>query len=356
MGIARTQRFSEAALVVALLTLAVFAWLEGGAGRVLAGVHTWVDEQGVMHFSDKAKKPARPEPATGEKPAAGQESSQPTVTAKPLPPGDGPVFMWKISSPENHVYLLGSMHLAKEELYPLDPRIEAAFEQSDVLAVESDVEAREADIQAVVLELGMYPPDDSLDKHISQKTMELLQEQGLWTPMLLRMKPWLLALQLQNQRYMQLGYQQSLGLDRHFLLKARNQGKSVKELEDMVKVMQVLASASEGREDQYLYYSLLELDRLEEIITRINNAWQDGDVAAMSDVIFEEINRHPEFKEFGRLLFDERNKKMAAEVEDYLQSGKPHFVVVGAGHLVGANSMPRLLEKMGYVVWQVGAQ
>jgi len=47
-------------------------------------------------------------------------------------------FMWKISSPTTTVYLLGSVHMARQKLYPLDRAIEDAFAQSEHLVVELD--------------------------------------------------------------------------------------------------------------------------------------------------------------------------------------------------------------------------
>ena len=76
----------------------------------------------------------------------------------------------------------------------------------------------------------------------------------------------------------------------------------------------------------------------------------------MHDLIFEEIERYPEFREFGRLLFDERNVTMAAKVDSYLRNASPAFVVVGAGHLVGPMGIPALLQAKGYDVAQTGAR
>ena len=46
-----------------------------------------------------------------------------------------PVFLWKITSNAGEVYLLGSIHLAKPDMYPLDARIEEAFRASDNVVV-----------------------------------------------------------------------------------------------------------------------------------------------------------------------------------------------------------------------------
>ena len=58
-------------------------------------------------------------------------------------PSGGNVFLWTVRSEKGAAYLLGSIHLLKKEMYPLDRRIEEAFAGSNALAVETDIGARE---------------------------------------------------------------------------------------------------------------------------------------------------------------------------------------------------------------------
>ena len=40
------------------------------------------------------------------------------------------LFLWKVDSENSTAYILGSIHLANEGLYPLSPTIENAFEEA----------------------------------------------------------------------------------------------------------------------------------------------------------------------------------------------------------------------------------
>jgi len=53
-------------------------------------------------------------------------------------------LLYKVSSETSTVYILGSIHLAKQELYPLDKTIREAYSKSDVLVVELDAESQES--------------------------------------------------------------------------------------------------------------------------------------------------------------------------------------------------------------------
>ena len=55
-------------------------------------------------------------------------------------------------------------------------------------------------------------------------------------------------------------------------------------------------------------------------------------------------------KFFSTKMLDERNVTMAAHIDDYLHSGKPHFVAVGVLHLVGEKNIIDLLKGRGYLV------
>src|SRR5207249_1885435 len=78
------------------------------------------------------------------------------------------LFLWKATSSTTEIYLLGSIHLGKQEFYPLAKEIEAAFERSKYLVLEADESKLEpGKLQQMVLEQGIYAQDDSLPKHAS---------------------------------------------------------------------------------------------------------------------------------------------------------------------------------------------
>ena len=47
-------------------------------------------------------------------------------------------------------------------------------------------------------------------------------------------------------------------------------------------------------------------------------------------------------------MFHERNKRMTDRISQYLEEDSSYFVVIGAGHLIGENSIVDLLTKRGY--------
>ncbi len=167
-----------------------------------------------------------------------------------------------------------------------------------------------------------------------------------------RLRPWNLAMLLTTQKYMELGFDADLGVDMHFLKRAKEGNKQILELESIERQLKLFASLAEGKEDAYLYYSLLELKDVPDFAKRLAPAWKSGDAKAVDALIRENLDKQPEFKEFGVKLFDERNKAMAERIAALLQTDRSCLVVVGAGHLVGEAGIVNLLQKRGFSVEQ----
>jgi NADPH:quinone reductase-like Zn-dependent oxidoreductase len=56
----------------------------------------------------------------------------------PTEPARHKLFLWRVSGGSGTVYLLGSVHVGKADLYPLPREIEQLFESSDFLVEETD--------------------------------------------------------------------------------------------------------------------------------------------------------------------------------------------------------------------------
>ncbi|MDC4227456.1 MAG: TraB/GumN family protein [Candidatus Manganitrophus sp.] len=136
-------------------------------------------------------------------------------------------FLWSVRSETAAVYLLGSIHVAKPELYPLHPSIEAAFDQSDTLVVEwtNPDEFDMNRLQSLFMKYGSYPPTETLDRKISTETYALVEkkfeEAGMPMEPFKRFKPWVLAVMLQSVELQRLGFDKKHGIDDHFLTRAK---------------------------------------------------------------------------------------------------------------------------------------
>jgi len=265
-------------------------------------------------------------------------------------------FLWKVESRTGTVYVLGSLHFAKKDIYPLHRSIENAFDQSDSLVVEANVnDVKKIDIQNL-MEQAIYPNNDTLEKHISSETLEWLGKEtgGLGIPfeLLNKQKPWFLAMTLASLESIKLGLDPNLGIDHYFLSKAEGK-KKILELESIDYQINLLSGFSDKDQELFLIYTLKDLQIMEQEVNQLTQAWISGDTKSMESLLTKSLSEDKRlFTIFEKLIFG-RNRRMASRIEDFLETKETYFVIVGAGHLVGRQGVIELLRGKGYLVEQL---
>jgi uncharacterized protein YbaP (TraB family) len=291
-----------------------------------------------------------PDPGVTGEPSDTHKSARNIPATAPTAVRNG--LMWKATSATNTVYLLGSIHLASPDMYPLPPQIEAAFRNSAVLIVEADLnKVNPLKMQALVAATGFYPPGDSLWNHVSPHTRKLIEgfcaENGLIPEAFARMKPWMVMITVSVRGALKNGMEMDLGIDKHFLDRAN--GMRVEELESAEWQMQLLANIPDSQQERYLAANIQSAGA-DGRMNEMKAAWLSGNAARLDGLISSELR---DAADVGKKLFADRNPHMAAVVERHLKSTEPAFVVVGAGHLVGTDGVIRQLQRDGYKVEQV---
>jgi uncharacterized protein len=270
--------------------------------------------------------------------------------------GDSKSFLWKIRSKTNTVYLLGSIHLFKKELYPLNKNIEDAFDQSSIVVVEANVSSgRQIDLQQLV-DKAVYAEDDTLEKHVSGETYELIKRraEGLGAPleMINKQKPWFLGLMFSSVEFLKLGFDPNYGIDNHFLSRAAGK-KQIVELESVDYQINLLSGLSDPDQELFLVLSLKDLDTLSRDVDKLLEAWTSGNTKEIERIMTRSVTEDSRLSSIYQIIIDDRNKNMASKVEDFLKTKETFFVIVGAGHLVGEKGMVEILKKKGYQVNQM---
>lgn len=269
-------------------------------------------------------------------------------------------LFWQVTGDKGTIWLLGSIHIGSEDMYPLPPEIEKAYKASDALVVEADADTSDPavaqKIQSLVLSKGMYK-DDSVDEHLSESDLKKLKDycekQSVPFEMLKGMKPWLIALQLEGVAFQKMGLDQSLGIDRHFLKKAHKKGKKVIELESAESQIAIFTDMEEELQGKFLMSTIEEQEQGKKRLDAMFDAWAKGDAAGMDKIIHEEDEKSAEFKPLMKKLLDDRNVEMIKKIEGYLARGEKNFIIVGSAHMVGEKGIVKALESKKFKVEQV---
>jgi len=259
-------------------------------------------------------------------------------------------FLWTITSPTATVHLLGSIHLATPDIYPLDPRVEAAFQAAGTLVLELPLDpATQVQVAARMATAGTYPPGDVIDLHLDRALLEALQQRlrksGIAFPAVRSQRPWLVALMLLLGEMQRLGFRPELGVDLHLATRAQGQ-KRILGLETVDEQVAIFAGMSDALQQQMLQDSLGRLEEVGEQLRRTLALWRAGDAEGMYELLMGPMRA--EFPDIYQRLVAERNRRMAAAIEGYLRGSGVTFVVVGSGHLGGPDGILPLLRARGY--------
>lgn len=268
-------------------------------------------------------------------------------------------FMWQVEKQGNQLYLLGSIHLMPDSIYPLPEIMVNKFKEADYLVVEADPgKLDQQEIQQLIMEKGFYPEGKTLKGEIApelyEKLTEIFANFGIPIAQIERYKPWFVSLNLGVMEMQKLGMKAENGIDLHFLNLAKAEGKEVLELESGLEQMEILTSFPEAEQEEYLAYSVNNYESAAELLNQMLSAWLQGDADLMNQATKEEfakfMEEFPGLEGFYNKIFYERDVKMVEKIVEYLsgKEEKTYFIVVGSGHLIGKDGILEQLQKLGY--------
>jgi uncharacterized protein YbaP (TraB family) len=282
-------------------------------------------------------------------------------------PNGHPLFLWRATRGKEVVYLLGTIHVATPKLYPMPLEIDQAFDESKLLIVEVAIDRRPVDpaaMKKLVETAGTYTPPDKLSNHMSPATKKIFEDYLTWSgeswPMFERYKPWyvreLTAASMPVRDEMR-NLRSGLGIDRYLLGRAKATHKDVGEFETVDFQLGLFSKLPEDVQDKLLQVSLLDVRNAMSSLNDAFAAWKTGDTAKMYNFVNKIVQEHPDLAPYNKILLDDRNKGMAARLEEIMKTKQgPYFVAVGSGHMVGDSGLVSLLQKQGFSVQQIYAQ
>lgn len=290
-------------------------------------------------------------------------------------------FLWEVKSGTNTVYLLGSIHLASNRIYPFSKKIWQAYISSDALVVEADI-YNQQELQGMNA-LIVYTDGTTLKDHVSaecyQKAVSTAAFLGITEAQVALVKPWYLSSVLENYLMAQTVDSDKLvaelGIDRTFINQAYLYQKPLAQIEGLTKQIKIMDSFSAELQE----YMLMDyMDKMEEFAAGTKNNeelspneyanqllqyWHEGNVEEFGkiyseDDLFEEVADTKVQKlmtEYRDKLMVQRDNGMADYINELLKAEgeNTYFVVVGAGHFISDNDVIDRLESKGYTVTQI---
>lgn len=260
-------------------------------------------------------------------------------------------LLWRITRDGRSSWLFGTLHVGKPAWRRFGPQMTAALKSSDVLALEIDP-TDPALMQALAEAQGPALLPEQLQARLTQAyARACVAPESLAT-----LHPVLQATTLTVLEARWLGMDPSYALEQLLVSQVRATGRRVVSLETAAQQKAALVPDDAEEALAVLEQSLAQLEDQSgrRVLGRMALAWEQGDLATLED--FEawcECAATEAEKTFMRKLNDERNPPLADGIEAQHKQGRRVFAAVGALHMTGPQSLPRLLQQRGFKVERV---
>ena len=259
--------------------------------------------------------------------------------------------MWVVKDADSTIYLLGTFHLTKPGMNWWSDKIDAAFKGSDELWLEATVDGGDAQLQDLVLKYGFdreHPLSSKLSGDDWTKTQSAAMRAGLPIVAIEQMRPWLAGLALAVAPMIADGYAYEKGVDMQLERDAKASNKIIKTFETAEQQLQFFAELSHEAEVVFLMQSVEMVAASSTYVDQMANAWISGDSDTLEIMVLETMKAgSPELYE---ALIVRRNVTWCDQIATVMKGAGISFVAVGAGHLVGDQSVPAILVERGFTV------
>jgi uncharacterized protein len=259
--------------------------------------------------------------------------------------------MWVVKDKDSTLYLLGTVHVLKPETQWRTPKIDAAITDSKELWLElpgmSDEEMM-AVLMPLVQQFGLSPTKP-LSTRLTPEEFASLQEAAKLAEMPMSMlnisRPWFAAVGISASAFVRAGYDADSGVEDRLEAIFGERAIKAQGLETAEQQMRIFATMTEEEELALLRSTLQDYDQAPVELDKMVAEWAKGDTENLGKMLVDEM------KSVSPALYDEiltkRNANWAVKIEEMLKGSGTVFIAVGAGHLIGPDSVQVQLKARG---------
>ena len=291
-------------------------------------------------------------------------------------------LLWKVQKGSNTVYMLGAIHIGNTSMYPMSEEIREAYNESDVVGVEVNINEP---IPQEAMNVQFYQDGTTIKDHLSEEYYEkltvLCKEYNLNMDTIGLCKDWAISNLITTTEMMKQTSKEDIsmanadGVDSYWSLVAMMQGKPIVELESALYQFQMMDSMGQELKTKTLESQIdlalsenqvneedtsLSKQLLEEMI----ECWKDGDAEKLNNLVEKDkaegiddpkTELEKQAAEYDKAMWETRDTGMTEKIEGFLnaEDGKTYFVTVGAGHYISDTGIIKQLKEKGYEVTQI---
>jgi uncharacterized protein len=271
-----------------------------------------------------------------------------TAQAANLPDADP--AMWVVRDEDTTIYLFGTFHLLDGKTAWFNDEVRQAFDQSQEVVFEVPMPGSEAEMAQAMQPLIMRYAIDQSGRKISAELTEeenrklgaALAEIGAPAAAMDNFEPWFVTLSLSSVLAKRLGLNANSGAETVIQAAARGRNLPISGVETLESQMQVFDGLPRAAQVVQLKDTLESMDEMQGQLREMLAVWNSGDAAGMERLMNEGLREDPALR---RALLENRNRAWAEWIDQRLDRPGVVFMAVGAGHLVGPDSVQVFLRQ-----------
>ncbi len=290
-------------------------------------------------------------------------------------------LLWKAEGNGNTLYLLGSIHTDRSNLYPFHKQLRDIITSAELAAFELDFNSQEGidEFTAMQVYSDGTTLKDHVDPELYQEVVEALAPLDMPEEQVASYKPWALANTFTALSMLdETSSDNAMALDLYVSAKASNLGIPVEGIETYAFQGKIFDDLSDEYQENYLAMTLsmyLGMDAAEglseeekaeyeaalkeqdEAVGRWMEQWKTRDTEAFANDYPKDVIQSNTSDELNSKLFEGRDPNMIAWADRYLKQDGAHtgLMTVGAGHMIGKTGVVQGLKDLGYTVEVVPA-
>ena len=253
-------------------------------------------------------------------------------------------MFWEVKKGDTSIYVLGTIHVADKDFYPLEDKILEAFDKADrrvsELGGKKEMEMVQEKLQIKMLQHFNISPEKDLSNFLSEDKINVVKQElgeNIAVP-LFKFNPWILTIALNQVLYTKAGLDPQNGIDMHLLNRAGK--KKIEALESIDEQLDLLSSGTFEEQLKALKETIKELQNTDKAIdwlTKLKKLYLENNTEELKDFIGSLLDMSDGISQDA--LLKDRNIVWADKFEEYLNKGGTTFVFAGLAHFLGEDSV-----------------
>ncbi|MBA2935856.1 TraB/GumN family protein [Sphingomonas sp. CGMCC 1.13654] len=258
--------------------------------------------------------------------------------------------VWRVQKGNSTVYLFGTIHALPPNFEWETPEVRKVVGSADKLVLEAVIDQDPTKSAAALFKIGMAPGEiaplaERIDPKYRTALTDLEKKSAVPAATLDKMKTWAAGMVLFGATVQTLGVNSADGVEERLKAEFRAANKPIEGLETLEQQLGFFDTMAEPQQREFLEGVVDQQADDVADFGKMLGAWAHGDEKGIARSFDKDMKKSDALR---TVLIARRNAHWADAIVARLNQPGTQLVAVGAGHLVGQDSVQAMLAKLGY--------